>query len=178
MAYANRECINCKTVYQPTNKSQKYCSLQCWYSTGLQRKTLPAPSRGAANPHYKGGHSAARQYHDITIAGRRVKEHRWLMEQHLGRPLARCEIVHHINGDRLDNRLENLLLLTSQQEHLRHHSGIIRSETHKQCTHCRVTKPRHDFAPRKSHGNRDPHMSRCHECAKLAARERRATGRR
>ncbi len=56
----------------------------------------------------------------IFVSGKRKELHRHIMEQHLGRKLGFNEVVHHINEDTRDNRIENLQLMT-RAEHQRLH---------------------------------------------------------
>ena len=60
-------------------------------------------------------------YRFIMHNGKERAEHRVVMEQHIGRPLGSEEVVHHINGDPLDNRIDNLTLI-SPREHLGIHA--------------------------------------------------------
>jgi hypothetical protein len=50
-----------------------------------------------------------------------VYEHRFLMEQNLGRPLKPSEVVHHKDSNLQNNSIGNLVLLKSQAEHARMH---------------------------------------------------------
>jgi hypothetical protein len=54
-------------------------------------------------------------YRRVQVDGRQVAEHRLVVERHIGRRLLPGENVHHRNGNRLDNRLENLELWASAQ---------------------------------------------------------------
>jgi hypothetical protein len=51
----------------------------------------------------------------LTGGASSVGEHRLVMARHLGRPLAPGEAIHHLNGDRRDNRIVNLELWTRAQ---------------------------------------------------------------
>ena len=74
--------------------------------------------------HWKGGRIKRGEYWYIKTfnhpkAGKQgyVAEHRLVMEKRLGRYLEKGEIIHHINKDCSDNRIENLELFSSPGKH-------------------------------------------------------------
>jgi len=53
-----------------------------------------------------------------------IREHRLVMENHLERYLKKSEVVHHINKDTKDNRIENLRLFKNNSEHKKYHDEL------------------------------------------------------
>lgn len=84
--------------------------------------------RGADHPQWGGGRFTHkygyvmlyRPDHPRADSKGYIPEHRLLMEESLGRPLTANEDVHHINGVKDDNRLENLVVLTKSDHHRLH----------------------------------------------------------
>ena len=97
-------------------KIQKHCSKKCGNEAGSKKR------KGFLNGHWKGGVSSSTQEYAIVTHGPDANRliHRIVMEKHIGRRLLPTEIVHHINHNKLDNRIKNLTIMT-RAEHASHH---------------------------------------------------------
>jgi hypothetical protein len=106
----------------PSVCTLEFCNLQ-HYAKGLcnlhyiRQKRHGDPKKRLTN---KGFTISTNGYKVIWSEGNPILEHRYIMQQHVGRPLSTDEIVHHVDGDKLNNNLENLRLL-ARGEHSSHH---------------------------------------------------------
>lgn len=94
-------------------------------SKKIQRESVTGRYVGEKSPTWKTGKTRDASGYILVSAQkfggpRQILEHRWVMQNHIGRPLESFEIVHHINGIKTDNRLENLEI-TDRASHQRGH---------------------------------------------------------
>ena len=113
---ACRICTYCGNSFiRPPRSERITCSKQC-----ANRQRI----HDRIKPEYWWLNYAGYLEGNVWINGkrRRVRQHRWVMENHLGRKLTRWEHVHHKDGNRLNNDISNLEILDHVEHALIHNA--------------------------------------------------------
>lgn len=125
----------------------KYCSKKCRVRSLTGRKlSYPVWNKGKTKQgdiklkiwsdkwsgknswKWKGGYYIQRGYKYIYAKNNPnakkdgyIREHRLIMEQKLGRNLKQKEVIHHIDKNRLNNKINNLMVFKNNAEHIKYH---------------------------------------------------------
>ena len=113
----DKQCETCKKPYRPKDSQSRFCSRPCLWVTNYSRNRREGSIWWKTSRGYIEG--------KVWVNGKRlqIKKHRWVMQEAIGRPLLRSEDVHHLNGIKDDNRIENLELLGHSEHTIKTHTG-------------------------------------------------------
>lgn len=169
-----RNCIICGAAFRTFPSLVKrgfglYCNRKC---KGVGERS--AKSLGEVDGYnvYVGTNGYAR-----IVFGRSNEKlfHVYVMEKYLGRKLEKNEHVHHLNDNKLDNRIENLAVLSNLGGHQREHAKKRllalggRFGFDKYCPACNTVKVLEDFPTSKSSGDGYHGFCKACSCAKVTA---------
>lgn len=109
-------CSGCNKPFIPKDKRNTFCSKKCYQeyakTTGIRKRT---------------GFWMENGYKVLYNNGNSRKEHILVMEKYLGRKLNKGEVVHHIDGNKTNNDINNLKLMTAKEHSKMHREKEIKA---------------------------------------------------
>lgn len=104
VAIKPKKCQHCHVLFQPKDSRINFCCKACYCNfvkaTGIHKRL---------------GFWFENGYKVLYNNGDYIKEHIYVMEKYLGRKLKKGEVVHHIDGNKSNNDIKNLQLMTASQ---------------------------------------------------------------
>ena len=126
-------CPICTKDFLPKRKEQRFCSIQCRQKNNgsgrLGQKTGPQSKQYVRRVTKDGYLRMYAGKHPFANGRREIHVHVMVMELHIGRPIRSDECVHHKNGIKTDNRIENLELMMHSDHSKEHNKDL--SKTRK-----------------------------------------------
>ena len=119
----NKHCVECGNVIE-SRRAKLYCGTTC-RNRGIAKSRRSYKLSGS--PTWKGGRKLCSNGYVLvkhpksTRSDGYIQEHRLIIEEYFGRDLRSGEDVHHINGNKQDNRLTNLVVM-DRGVHMRMHA--------------------------------------------------------